>query len=180
MNYKKYPLVILLSALVTISTTSCSNNSSLSVFNKNSGRLNNTLSEQFYDVMAGELYGEIGDDKHSLEHYLRVAMENDDPKLAKRATQIASRSGQNTKALKVARRWLALEPTSLEARQYLALLLLRKKQHQQSANELHKAQLQMDQQGRDGIEIIGIRLASEKQHESVYLMYKEYSRFEAT
>lgn len=179
MNYKKkYPFAIFLSTLVTVSVVSCSNNDFHSPFNQDPARLQNTFSEQFYDVMAGELYGTVGDDKHSLEHYFRVAMNNSDPKLAKRATQIASRSGQNNKALKVAQRWLELAPKSLEARQYLALLLLRQKQHKQSAKELHNAQVQLDQQGEDGIEIIGAMLASERDYKSVYLMYKEYSKLE--
>jgi tetratricopeptide (TPR) repeat protein len=181
MNYKKkYPLAILLSSLVTISVTSCSNNDFHSPFKQDAARLQNTFSEQFYDVMAGELYGEMGDDQHSLEHYFRVAMNNSDPELAKRATQIASRSGQNTKALKVAKRWLELEPKSLEARQYLALLLLRQKQYKQSANVLHNAQVQLDRQGKDGIEIIAAILASERHYPSVYLMYKEYYKLEPT
>jgi tetratricopeptide (TPR) repeat protein len=179
MNYKKYPLAILLSALVTVSTVSCSNSDSLSLFDQSSsGRLHDSLSEQFYNVMAGELYGEMGNDKQSLEHYLRATMESDDPRIAKRATQIASRSGQNNKALKVAQRWLELEPESLEARQYLALLLLRQKQHQKSAKQLHKVQIHLDKQGKDGVEIVGIMLASEIQHESVYQTYKEYRKLE--
>ncbi|HFC92595.1 MAG TPA: tetratricopeptide repeat protein [Leucothrix mucor] len=178
MNYKKYPLAILLTALVTLNAVSCSNNDSLSLLNPSSARLQDPLSEQFYNVMAGELYGEMGNDKLSLEHYLRVAMQNDDPSVAKRATQIASRSGQNSKAIKVARRWLKLAPKSLEARQYLALLLMRQKEHQKSAQQLHKAQIQLDKQGKEGVEIIAIMLASEKQHESVYQTYKEYQKLE--
>ncbi len=174
MNYKKSPLAILLSSLVIMTSISCSNNSSL--FNQPTGRLNDSVSEQFYNVMVGELYGEMGDAKHSLEHYMRVAMESKDPAIAKRATQIASRSGQNKKAVEVAQRWLELEPTSLEARQYLALLLLRQKQPQKSAKQLHKVQIQLDKQGKDGVEIVGVMLASEQQPELVYQMYKEYQK----
>ena len=177
MNYKKYPLVVVLfSSLITAGAVSCSNNDLFK--QSSSGRLQDSLSEQFFNVMAGELYGEMGNDKQSLEHYLRVAMKNDDPKVAKRATQIASRSGQNNKAIKVAQRWLELEPSSLEARQYLALLLLREKQHQKSAKQLHEAQIQLDKQGREGIEIIGVMLAAEKQHELAYQTYKEYRKLE--
>ena len=176
MNYKKYLLATLVTALVTINMVSCSSNNSL--FNQSSGRLQDPLSEQFYHVMAGEMYGEMGNDKRSLEHYLRVAMQNNDPNVAKRATQIASRSGQNSKAIKIAQRWLKLNPKSLEARQYLALLLLREKEHQKSAEQLHKTQIQLDKQGKEGVEIIGVMLASEKQHESVYQTYKEYRKLE--
>ncbi len=176
MNYKKSPRV-LLSALIIMMGTSCSNNSSLSL-NQTTARLNDSVSEQFYHVMVGELYGGIGDDKHSLEYYLKVAMESDDPKIAKRATQIASRSGQNKKAVKVAQRWLQLAPKSLEARQYLALLLLRQKQPQKSAEQLHKVQLELDKQGKDGAEIIGAMLASERQAEMLYQMYQHYRTLE--
>ena len=176
MNYKKSPL-ILLSALIITMSISCSNNGALSL-NQATGRLNDSVSEQFYNVMVGELYGEMGNDKQSLEHYLKVAMESNDPAIARRATQIASRSGQNNKALKVAQRWLHLAPKSLEARQYLALLLLRQKQPQKSAKQLHEVQVELDKQGKDGTEIIGIMLSSERQSERVYQMYKHYRNLE--
>ncbi len=176
MNYKKSPLV-LLSALVIMMGTSCSNNGSLSL-NQTTARLNDSVSEQFYHVMVGELYGEMGDDKRSLEYYLKTAMKSDDPEIAKRATQVASRSGQNKKAVKVAQRWLELAPKSLEARQYLALLLLRQKQPQKSAEQLHKVQIQLDKQGKDGTEIIGGMLASERQSEMLYQMYQHYRTLE--
>jgi tetratricopeptide (TPR) repeat protein len=180
MNYKKAPS-ILLSALIVMMSTSCSNNNSVfSRSNQNTARLNDTVSEQFYNVMVGEMYAGMGDDKLSLAHYLRVAMESDDPAIAKRATQIASRSKQNDKAVKVAQRWLELAPESLEARQYLALLLLRQKQPQKSAKQLHEVQIQLDQQGKDGVEIIGVMLASEGYSELVYQMYKHYQVLEPT
>jgi tetratricopeptide (TPR) repeat protein len=177
MNYKKSPLAILLSTFVVVIIASCSSSSSLS--NQSSGRLSNSFSKQFYNVMVGELYQEMGESRQSLEHYLRVAMENNDPELARRATQIASSSGQHAKALRVARRWLLLAPDSLEARQYVALLLLRQQQYEQSAEQLHKVQIQLDKQGKDGIKIVGAMLASKRFYEPVYLMYKEYSKLEA-
>ncbi|MCK5813744.1 MAG: tetratricopeptide repeat protein [Cocleimonas sp.] len=177
MKYKKSPC-ILLSVLIVMMGASCSNNSSL-FQNQSTARLNDSVSEQFYHVMVGELYGEMGDDKHSLEHYLRVAMESKDPAIAKRATQIASRSKQNDKAVKVAQRWLELAPESLEARQYLALLLLRQKQPQKSAKQLHDVQIKLDKQGRDGIEIVAVMLGSEREAESVYQMYKHYQVLES-
>lgn len=175
MNFKKAPLVLILAGLV-----SCSSSDSLSLLNPSPARLNDPVSEQFYNIMVGELYSEAGDDKRALEHYLSVAMQNDDPAIAKRATQIASRSGQHNKAIIAAKRWLILEPKSLEARQYLALLLLRQQQYEESANLLHDIQNQLDKQGKNGIETVGVLLASEKNSEAAYQMYQHYQAFEPT
>jgi len=176
MNFNKAPLFLLFSSLVA-----CSNHGSISsLLDPTPARLNNPISKQFYNVMVGEMYGEAGDDKHAVEHYLSVAMENNDPAIAKRATQIASRSGQNNKAITAAKRWLVLEPKSLEARQYLALLLLRQQQYKESANQLHKIQTELDKQSKDGVEIIGTLLATERSPESVYQMYKHYQELELT
>ena len=175
MNFNKAPLLLLLSSLL-----SCSNHGSISFLDPTPARLNDPISKQFYNVMVGEMYGESGDDKHAVEHYLSVAMKNEDPAIAKRATQIAARSGQNNKAITAAKRWLLLEPKSLEARQYLALLLLRQQQYKESATQLHEVQTELDKQGKNGIEIIGTLLATERNPESVYQMYKHYQEFELT
>jgi len=176
MNFNKAPLLLLLSSLV-----SCSNHGSLSsLLDPTPARLNDPVSQQFYNVMVGEIYGQAGDDKHAVAHYLSVAMQNDDPAIAKRATQIAARSGQNNKAITAAKRWLSLEPKSVEARQYLALLLLRQQQYKASANQLHKIQTEFDKQGKNGIEIIGGLLATERNPEAVYQMYKHYQVLEPT
>ncbi|XZG70125.1 tetratricopeptide repeat protein [Chitinibacteraceae bacterium HSL-7] len=50
-----------------------------------------------------------------------------DPRVAKRATEVAIASGQLNQALDACGRWLAAEPDSLEARQIMVSLLLRAK-----------------------------------------------------
>lgn len=175
MTLKKYPLAILLSSLAA-----CSSNGSLPLSAYSPGQSSDPISDQFYNVMAAEMYSGIGDDKKSIEHYLLVAMLNDDPAIAKRATQVASRSGQNEKAIQAAKRWLELAPKSLEARQYLALLLLRERKFKESAQALHDVQTSLDVKGKDGIEIVASVLAQENKHEAVYQMYKEYSLLEPT
>ena len=173
MIFNKAPLFLLLSSIVA-----CSNSGSISLLDPTPARLNDPVSKQFYNVMVGEMYQRSGDAKRAVEHYLSVAMDNNDPKIAKRAAQIASRSGQNNKAIKATKRWLQLAPESIEARQYLALLLLRQQKYKESAEQLHKVQTQFDSQSKDGVEIIGALLASENPPESVYQMYKHYQMLE--
>ncbi|MCK5903347.1 MAG: tetratricopeptide repeat protein [Cocleimonas sp.] len=173
MNLKKYPIVIVLSSLIS----ACSSSDFL--LNRMSEKLSDQKrSEQFYNILAGELYQEEGNNKQALAHYMVVAMQSNDASIAKRATQIAARSGQNNHAITVAKRWLTLDPKSLEARQYLALLLLRKKSYKASAYYFYSLQKKLDHAERDGVKIIGVLLSSEKQHEAVYQMYQQYQQLE--
>ncbi len=100
--------------------------------------LDKALSQNFESLLTAELYHQLGDSTLGVEHYMKIALINDDPDIAKRATEIASRSMQLAAGLTMSKRWIELAPNNLQARQYLALLLLRNKQFQQSSNQLSK------------------------------------------
>jgi len=87
-----------------------------------------------YDVLLGEIAGQRGLLDVSGASYLEAARNSDDPRIAERALKISVYAKQPKLALEAARRWVALAPDNLEARQSLAVLALRT-QHQDEALE---------------------------------------------
>ncbi len=87
-----------------------------------------------YDVLLGEIAGQRGRLDISGASYLDAARRSRDPRIAERALKIAVFAKQPALALEAARRWVVLDPESLEARQSLAVLALRT-QHTQEALE---------------------------------------------
>lgn len=66
-----------------------------------------------------------GDWPASARLYGCAAAGSDDPALAERATRTAFENGQYREAVRLARRWLAIQPASEPARRHLAIGLLR-------------------------------------------------------
>lgn len=78
-----------------------------------------------FDILLGEVAGQREQLGVSVQHYLRAAERSDDPRIAERALRIAVFAKQEDAALTAARRWVALDPERMEARQTLAALALR-------------------------------------------------------
>ena len=78
-----------------------------------------------YKLLVGELASHRGDLPLSLEHYLDVARETRDAGVAARAAKLAVFARDEEHALEAARLWSGAEPSSIEARQVLASLLIR-------------------------------------------------------
>ncbi len=91
---------------------------------------------QFHQALLAEFYNQNHQPKLTLNHYLPIALKSSDPALVKRVTEIATGSAQLQKGLIVAKHWVELSPESLEAQQYLSLLLLRNGLLEQSAQRL--------------------------------------------
>ncbi len=81
--------------------------------------------ELMYQVLAAELAGKRDQLDVALENYRKVAATSNDPRIAERAAMLALLMKDNAAALDLARRWQALAPTDDQARQALALALLR-------------------------------------------------------
>lgn len=77
-----------------------------------------------FDILLGEIAGQREQLEVSVLHYLRAAEVSDDPRVAERALRIALFAKQEDAALTAARRWVELEPGSIDARQSLAVLAL--------------------------------------------------------
>lgn len=81
--------------------------------------------EVLFDILLGEIAGQRDRLDVSVEHYLQAAEASRDPRVAERALRIAAFAKDEQAALAASRRWVALAPESLDARQSLAVLALR-------------------------------------------------------
>jgi len=75
-----------------------------------------------YQLMAAELAAQQGDLGAAYSIYLKLARETRDPRLARRATELALQGRALGQSLDAAELWRQLAPTSKEATQALALL----------------------------------------------------------
>ncbi|MFX5476679.1 hypothetical protein ABTD55_22425, partial [Acinetobacter baumannii] len=72
----------------------------------------------------GEVAAQRGELGVSAAAYLDLAQSTRDPRIAKRASEIAAFSRQNEVALQATQLWLELDPESIQARQMLSGLLV--------------------------------------------------------
>ena len=79
-----------------------------------------------YHVLAGELAAARHMPAMAADEFLKASMLVADPQLAARATGLALSANDETLALTAAKRWLEVEPTSLESREVITLLSVRK------------------------------------------------------
>jgi tetratricopeptide (TPR) repeat protein len=82
--------------------------------------------ELLYTLMMGEIAGQRGNLDISVEHYLAAARETQDPRVAARAARIAVYARDEMSAYLAADMWVRFDPENIEARQMLAILLIRK------------------------------------------------------
>ncbi len=107
------------------------------VLNQENTESGNFKAEFLFRALAAEIYREMGDEVLAVEQYQHLALESKDPSIARRVTILAAATGQLSKGLQVAERWVALTPDDLEARQYLALLYLRNNKIKLSSAQFH-------------------------------------------
>ena len=81
--------------------------------------------ELTYRILAAELAGKRDQLDVALTHYREAAALSKDPQVAERATMLALLVKDNAASLELARRWQTLAPANDQARQALALALLR-------------------------------------------------------
>lgn len=83
------------------------------------------LSEQvLYQFLLGEIAGQRGDLTLANEAYSDLAYKTRDPRVVRRAAEIATYSRDLDEAVKMARLWVEVEPESAQARQFLISALL--------------------------------------------------------
>lgn len=92
--------------------------------------------ETMYQVLTAELAGKRDQLDVALANYRKVAATSRDPKIAERATMLALLMKDHTVALELAQRWQMLAPADDQARQALALALLRNGRVDEAANDL--------------------------------------------
>ena len=80
--------------------------------------------DMMFDILLAEIAGQRGEMSVSVPHYLQAALLAQDPRVAERAVQIASYAKEYQAAERAARRWVELDPDSVEARKALIALAL--------------------------------------------------------
>ncbi len=89
-----------------------------------------------YELLVGEVSAQRGELEMSAHAYLQAASTTRDPRLARRATQIAVYGHDYTTALKAARLWVEFTPEDIEAQQSLAALLVKQGYTDEALNHL--------------------------------------------
>lgn len=81
-------------------------------------------SDLLYKFLLAEIAAQRGNHQVAAQAYLDMARATDDPRIARRATEVALQGRLNGLALEAARLWLATEKDSAAAKQTLAALLV--------------------------------------------------------
>ena len=81
-------------------------------------------SQTLYQFLASEIAGQRGQPTLAAEGILDLAKNTRDPRLARRATELALQARMEARALEAARLWLILDPSEARARQTITALLV--------------------------------------------------------
>ena len=123
-------------------------------------------SDLMYEVLLGELSGQLGDVERALEHYVNAAQISNDPAVAERATRIAMFAKDWNSGLIAAQRWEELVGSNLEISQILGVMELRNGNIDGAVPHFEKIMLAADDSPAKGYSIIGAVLAREPDSES--------------
>jgi tetratricopeptide (TPR) repeat protein len=111
-----------------------------------------------YHILVGEIAGKRGQLDTALENYQIAARASSDPRLTERAVGIALFIQNDAAALEMAKRWYALEPGNIQARQALALALLRNALVAEAVEQLEAVRKASGQDGQEGFAIVSALL----------------------
>lgn len=118
--------------------------------------------ELMFQLMAGELAGHFGQLKESVAYYMQAARLSRDPQVAARATSIALYAEDEASALEAAQRWVDLQPTGLEARRTLAMLLVQRGDPEAAIDHFEYLLKHAPGPADNGFMLIGATLSQEK------------------
>jgi tetratricopeptide (TPR) repeat protein len=128
-------------------------------------------SDLVYDTLTSEIAAQRGEDNIAFQHAMRAAEQSRDPALAERATHLALQANLPTKALKATQLWIEIDPESLKAHQYAALLNTRMKALPQATIHLREVARIANQRGLNGyLQAAAIAEKSADPKESLVLM----------
>jgi Flp pilus assembly protein TadD len=97
------------------------------------------LSEpMLYEFLLGEIALQRGDDGLAAQTFLDLARRTRDPRVARRAVEVANQARMPELALEAARTWHELEPASSQALQVVAALLVANKRAEEALPYLEK------------------------------------------
>jgi tetratricopeptide (TPR) repeat protein len=91
-----------------------------------------------YEYLLAEIAGQRGSVGLSAQAYVDLARRTRDPRIAKRATEVALYARMPATAIDAAKIWYETEPSSLQALQALVSLLINAKRHEEALPYLQK------------------------------------------
>lgn len=91
-----------------------------------------------YEYLLAEIAGQRGSIGLSAQAYADLAKRTRDPRIAKRATEVALYARMPTAAIDAAKIWYETEPSSMQALQALVSLLINSKRHEEALPYLQK------------------------------------------
>ncbi len=157
------------------------------VYADNSKSASNSTSDyarDFNHALLAELYLKMDDAASAINQYSLLVKSSHSPKVARRATIVATRSSHFNQGVSLAKQWVKLVPDNLEARQYLALLLLRVNKTGDSSRQLKaiyklveeskNPQKTVTQLYSEGLKFIGAMLLVESQHEKALKVFNTF------
>ena len=135
------PLQIIITIVIFSSATGCTNFTKQSPVGSDATPQPSQLKQQtiaknaakdlssnlVYDMLASEIAAQRGEHDIAFEHAIRAAKQSQDPDAAERATHLALQANLPKKALEATDLWIEIDPESLKAHQYAALLNTRLK-----------------------------------------------------
>lgn len=107
-----------------------------------------------YHILVAELAGKRGHFQVALENYQIAARASNDPKVSERAVNIAQFMDNKVAMLEMARRWYDLAPDNIQARQILALALLRNGLLDEAMPHLDAVRLAAVKDGQEGFSAV--------------------------
>ena len=107
-----------------------------------------------YRLLLAEVAGQRGEVGQAAFYYLRVGYDTRDPRVARRATQLAIYARDFALALKASELWVDLAPEDLEARQSRAALLIRAGRTDEAIAHLEKVLAMSEQMNGHGFMLV--------------------------
>ena len=102
------------------------------------GELNELSEPMLYEFLLGEIALQRGDDSLAAQTFLDLAKRTRDPRVARRAVEVANQARMPELALEAAKTWQELDPSSSHALQVLAALLIAGKRVDEAQPYLEK------------------------------------------
>ncbi len=130
--------------------------------------------QHMYHILAAEMYRLQGDDASATLHYEQVIDGNQDEALARVATETAAQTEYLKKAIHSAEQWVKIGGDQVEARQYLALLLMRDKQFDRAAAELNEIHHLIADGDFDALSFLTSLISLESHHDSAFAAFEIY------
>ena len=156
--------------------TSCSVDSETTPESLTYSHDSSQVAQQVYNALLGEMYSYYGDIDKSLTHYMQVIENNDAPEVAKRITKLAARSNNNENAMQAVQQWVTLEPESVDAHQYLALLNIRMNNAKAAAKELLWIYHYLEKNNKNGFTFVASLVGFETNKEVAYQAFKVFAQ----